>query len=105
MRVLYHQSVEDSLFELVEILYNEEYFGFYESALNYVIELRDEIEASIENLPKKKAPGYFNKYKENLSYITINKNKNTSWYIFFLSGDAACYIYHIGNNHTCAQYL
>jgi hypothetical protein len=33
MKVLYHQSVEDSLFELIRILYNEEYFGFYESAI------------------------------------------------------------------------
>lgn len=32
MRVLYHQSVKDSLFELIEVLYNEEYFGFYKSA-------------------------------------------------------------------------
>lgn len=39
MRVLYHQSVEDSLLELIEILYLKEYFGFYDSALNYVVEL------------------------------------------------------------------
>jgi hypothetical protein len=105
MRVLYHQSVEDSLLELIEILYLKEYFGFYDSALNYVVELKNEIELSIDNLPKKKAPKYFNKFKENLSYITINKNKNTSWYVFFLSDKTTHYIYYIGNNHSCGQYL
>lgn len=54
MRVLYHQSVKDSLFELIEVLYNEEYFGFYKSAINYMTELKTEIELSIASLPIKK---------------------------------------------------
>lgn len=64
MRVLYHQSVEDSLFEIIEELYVKEYFGFYESALKYVTELRNDIELSIDNLPKRKAPEYFNKFEK-----------------------------------------
>lgn len=105
MRVLYHQSVENTLFELIEVLYNEKYFGFYQAAINYVTELRTEIESSIVNLPKKKAPVYFDKYRNNLFYVAINKNKNTQWYVFFDQIEDDYFIYLIANNHTISQHL
>jgi len=105
LNVLYHRAVEDYLFELIETLYKEEYFGFYESAIEYVNWLKFEIELSIDNCPKKKASEYFNRFKENLSYISLNKNSNTTWYVFFLCDNNAYYIYYIGNNHNIGQYL
>lgn len=61
MKVLYQKIAEDYLFDLIEILYQKEYFGFYESAETYVDELIDEILTSIDNLPQKTAPPYFQK--------------------------------------------
>lgn len=105
MKVLFHKAVEDYLFELIETLYQEEYFGFYESAMEYAAWLKSNIEASIHRYPKKPAPPYFSKYKEGLFYVSYKKNANTTWYVFFTYDSTAYYIYYIGNNHTCSQYL
>jgi hypothetical protein len=56
-------------------------------------------------MPAKKAPKFFNKYGEDLSYICIKKNSNTSWYVFFNFEDDIYYIRYIGNNHILAQYI
>ena len=36
MTVLFLPEVEEYLYELIEILYYQEYFGFKENAINYV---------------------------------------------------------------------
>lgn len=46
MKILFLPEVEDYLYELIEILYSKEYFGFKESAINYVVELENDIRTS-----------------------------------------------------------
>jgi hypothetical protein len=109
MRIKFTPEALEYFKELSTVLYEEEYFGFEDSALKYVDTLVREI---IENLPKKQkriAPPYFEKYGEKLLFSTFRKNKNTQWYVFFnLYEDEEgfiCLIRYISNNHLIAQYL
>jgi hypothetical protein len=105
MSVIFAPQVEDFLYDLVEILYEKDYFGFYEDADGYVTGLVHDIIESISNKIKKPAPSYFNRYGKDMSYTVFKKNNNTQWYVFFNHEDDIYYIRYIGNNHTCAQYL
>lgn len=83
-KVIISRYLELRLTELVEILYEEEYFGFIEDAENYV----DRIYDFIEKIPKKalrrcfnsKYGEYFARYdnpKSSMQYfITYNKSDN-----------------------------
>jgi hypothetical protein len=106
MKVLYSRNVEEYLWELIEILYYKGYFGFKESAYQYVDTLIDEIDATIAIKPHKEAPEYFMKYGEKLRYAAFPKNKNTTWYVFFnIIGNDVCLIRYISNNHVISQLL
>jgi hypothetical protein len=89
----------------VDVLYEGEYFGFKESAYDYVDWILNEINTSINRKQKKPAPPHFSKYREGLYYVSYKRNANTTWYVFFSYDSTAYYIYYIGNNHTCSQYL
>ncbi|MCL2040507.1 MAG: hypothetical protein FWG84_00515 [Bacteroidales bacterium] len=109
MKIIVTSKVYEYLENLVIILYENEYFGFKDSAKKYVDDLYDDI---ITNLPahtKKPAPRYFDKYGKGLYYATFKKNKNTQWYAFFRiyeeRGELIYQIRYITNNHTVAQYL
>jgi hypothetical protein len=105
MKIVFDSEVEKYLYQMVDILYNEEYFGFKENAYQYVDDLIDDIAYNIGSKQKRPAPPYFDRYGENMSYAVFRKNKNTQWYVFFNYDDGIYYIRYIGNNHTCAQYL
>ena len=105
MTVKFSIETIDYLSDLIEILYDNEYFGFKDLAKMYVEGLVLEINATLATKPKKKAPSYFSKYGKHLAYATFKKNNNTQWYVFFNHEDDIYYIRYIGNNHTCAQYL
>jgi hypothetical protein len=110
MKVLFLPEVEDCLYELIEILYYKEYFGFKESAIDYVRELKSDI---VENLPiclKKSAPKYFtDRYEKGMKYAVFRKSKRTSWHVFFTTylynGEEIYLVRYISNNHVIAQYL
>ena len=91
--------------ELVEILYQEGYFGFKEDAYEYVDDIFDTVMSDINNMPKKKAPAYFDRYGKDMDYITYRKNNNTTWYIFFNLVNQTYQIRYIGNNHNIGQHL
>lgn len=105
MKVLLSKEVNDYLVELIKILYEKEYFGFEDSAVEYVFDLYDDIESSLHRKLKKKAPPHFEKYGEELYYATYKKNHNTQWYVFFQYENGVYLVRHIENNHTAAQYL
>ena len=81
IEVFITQRVIDYLDELVFTLYKKEYFGFIESAEQYVQKIYDSIPEIIrlpthQMSPKKLAHlGSF--------YIFYKSNKRTTWYIFF----------------------
>lgn len=105
MKIVFDSEVEEYLSLLVNILYDEEYFGFKEKAYQYVDDLIDDIEYNIENKLAKPAPPYFNRYGRNLSYAIFKKNKRTQWYVFFNKEDDIYYIRYISNNHVMTQCL
>lgn len=107
MRVLFLPEVEEYLYELAEILYQKEYFGFKENAANYVKKLVTEIIGSLPNKHKKIAPEYFSKYGKNMFYTNFRRNKNTQWYVFFTvyEKEQVYLVRYIETNHTCSQYL
>jgi hypothetical protein len=106
MKVRYSRNVEEYLWELIEILYYKGYFGFKESAYQYVDTLIDEIDATIAIKPHKPAPEYFSKYGHALRYAAFPKNRNTTWYVFFniLENDIY-FVRFISNNHVISQRL
>lgn len=63
---MFTPSVRYYFKELSVILYEEDYFGFFENALQYADKLFTEIENNLPNKHKKIAPKYFDRYgKEN----------------------------------------
>lgn len=105
MAVLFLPEVENYLVELIEILYQKQYFGFYESAMNYVEDLIQDIKNNLPSLLKKKAPAHFDRYGKNLYYVSYRKNHNTQWYVFFSIHNDTYLVRYIANNHMCSQFL
>ena len=109
MSVIILPKVLEYLDDLVFILFKKEYFGFLETAINYVDELIDDITLCLPIKLHKPAPAYFNRYGKSMEYATFRKNKNTTWYVFFeiyQEHEEIFYLVrYIANNHTIAQYL
>lgn len=105
MKIIFDEAVEVHLNELVDILYEEEYFGFKSSAYDYVRWIIDCIEENIALMPYKVAPPHFSRYGKNLYYSVFKRNNNTQWYVFFNLENDIFYIRYIGNNHNCAQHI
>ena len=63
MNVQFNPEVEDYLFDLIEILYQKEYFSFYDNAEKYVMSLVMDIELNINIKQKKKSPPRFRKFE------------------------------------------
>ena len=109
MKVLFLPEVRMYFQELQDILFEKEYFGFEESAVQYVRELIFDIEASLPERLSKIAPPYFDRYGKGMKYATFRKNKHTQWYVFFNkyreNGEVIYLVRYISNNHMIAQYL
>lgn len=76
MKVLFLPEVEDYLFDLIEILYHKEYFGFKESAINYVVDLEIDIKNLLPSKIKRPAPPYFDKFGKKMLYSVFEKTKS-----------------------------
>ncbi|MDR2206911.1 MAG: hypothetical protein LBE36_12240 [Flavobacteriaceae bacterium] len=109
MKIIILPEVIDYFEDLMEILYQKEYFGFQESASEYVIELIETIKTNLHRLPHKFAPTHFDRYEKNMKYAVFKRNRNTSWYVFFTSykveHEIVYLIRHVENNHTAAKYF
>ena len=62
MKVLFIPKVREYTKHLIQILYEKEYFGFEETARQYVDELIFDIKMSLPTKLHKNAPTYFDKY-------------------------------------------
>ena len=91
--------------DLVTTLYNQEYFGFIESASDYMFKMRKFIEQKIHILQHHTAPKYFSKYQSGMQYIAYPANKRTTWYVFFKQSGNRFLIYYITNNHYEGQFI
>ena len=110
MKIIALPEVVQYLNELIDILYNENYFAFKDSAIKYVEELKSDIRKNLPTRTKKPAPKYFtDRFGKGLYYATFQKNKRTQWYAFFrmyeVDGEIYYQVRHIENNHTATHYL
>ena len=109
MKVETIPEVKEYFNNLVTILYEKEYFGFEEDAIDYVNELVDDITTNLPSKPKKPAPKHFDRYGKGMYYATFRKNKQTQWYAFFkmykVNDEIIYQVRYISNNHVIAQYL
>ncbi|KDN54432.1 hypothetical protein [Flavobacterium seoulense] len=97
IKIIFTPQVIDFLDNLVQILYKEEYFGFIESAEDYVIKIYYVIPDIIKL-------GIHKKTLQSLKYLGSNyifykSNKRTIWYIFFEKKNHNYLITSILNNH------
>ena len=104
--VVFSENVKLLFFELIDILYQEEYFGFLDEAKEYVSEIEQHFRTEIPKLHRlglsKKAMPYFSKYGEDLFFIAYRRSKTrTTWYAFYQVFDESYFkVVHITNNHT-----
>ncbi|MDR0866739.1 MAG: hypothetical protein LBO74_17665 [Candidatus Symbiothrix sp.] len=103
--VRYNAFAETYLDELIDILLEQGYFSFRESAKKYVDSMKEYVEQHIFFMPQYPAPQYFDKYKVGMKYITYHANKRTTWYLFFRNIGSCYIIYYITNNHFEGQYI
>ena len=104
-KVIYSKDIELFLDELVNLLFEREYFSFPINAIEYVDRLTHFAEQYIGILPGKTAPPYFDSYGSNMKYITYRANKITLWYIFYQQMGNIFLVRYITNNHVAAQYF
>ena len=109
MRVIAKPEVYGYLEELVNVLYENGYFGFEDDAIEYVKDLVFDIEKNLHTKLKKRAPKYFERYGKGLYYAGFKKNKRTTWYVFFtkyMENEEEIYLVrYIANNHEIAHHL
>ncbi|CAD7813790.1 hypothetical protein CHRY9390_02711 [Chryseobacterium aquaeductus] len=96
--IIYSEKFNQSLEELVEILFTKEYFGFRTDCELYVDKIYDYVDFNINKPISRNTPEKFQKYGKKI--LKYKANNNTSWYIFFDQKDRQFLINHIMNNHS-----
>jgi hypothetical protein len=104
-KIEYLDCVAEDLNQLIDILYKKTYFGYINSAKQYVVDMKNYIEHHLPYVVKYPAPAYFTKYGESMWYITYHSTKYTTWYIFFQQKENRFLVRHITNNHVSGQYI
>ncbi|TRX37903.1 hypothetical protein FNW52_03100 [Flavobacterium sp. ZT3R18] len=97
INITYRTSAESYINDLVDILFEEEYFGFKSSAQNYAVKIVDFIEDNITTFPSRRTPIELSSFGSN--YIFYKSNKRTTWYIFFERTENNYLITNIINSH------
>jgi hypothetical protein len=97
MKIYFEEYASNYLDSLVETLYNNEYFGFKDTAESYISRIYDFIYSDFENFPKKSAPKQLRSFGSN--YIFYKTNQRTTWYIFFETNGSDYFITNIINNN------
>ena len=109
MKVFFLPDVENYLFELIEILFKKEYFGFKSSAVKYVSELVLEIEKTLPKSTRRQAPKHFSRFGKDMFYSFYRQNKNTTWYVFFsiyrVDNEDIYVVKYISNNHVAGKHI
>ena len=97
IEIIFTPQVINYLDDLVRILYKKEYFGFIETAEEYVIKIYDAVSDNILLGPHKKTPKSLQYLGSN--YIFFKSNSRTTWYIFFEKRENNFLITGVINNH------
>ena len=96
--VVFSNKVEIYLKDLVDILYEENYFGLKENAKSYVQEIVLFVIKSDFKFNVRKTPNNLKKFGS--KFIKYKANNHTTWYIFFDQKGNQFLINHILNNHS-----
>lgn len=96
--IFYSQEFESQINCIIDVLFEEGYFGFRESAENYGAKIYDFIKYNIDSPTSKTSPSLFQKYGH--FYIRYKANEQTTWYIFFDKKDTRYLVNFILNNHS-----
>ena len=97
IKVIFTPPVIDFLDDLVRILYKKEYFGFVETAEEYVLKLYDAVPENIKSSTHRLTPKSLKYLGSN--YIFYKSNSRTTWYVFFEKKNQSYLITGIINNH------
>ena len=97
MKIIFTPHVIDFLDDLVRVLYKKEYFGFVETAEEYVSKIYDAVLENINLRTYKSTPQKL-KYLGS-KYIFYKSNNRTTWYVFFEKKNENYLITGIINNH------
>lgn len=81
IKIIFTPHVIDYLDDLVRVLYKKEYFGFIETAEEYVSKIYDAVPENIKSSTYKLTPKKL-KYLGS-KYIFYKANNRTTWYVFF----------------------
>jgi len=95
--IVYTLEAEKYLKELIDVLFENEYFSFRDDSVEYVLKIRDYVRQNI-TYPAKKTPIKFREHGE--KYMFYKANNNTTWYIFFNQDEQRFVVKFITNNHT-----
>lgn len=96
--IVYKPEFEWQIQKIVDVLFEEEYFGFLENATDYGNKIYDFIFENIEKPISKNTPEKFRKHGK--YYLKYKANNRTTWYIFFDKKDHRFLVNHILNNHS-----
>ena len=109
MKVLFLPEVIDQFLEIAEVLYDEGYLGFKDSAIEYSVQLFREIQATLPIKVQKGAPSFFDRYGANLYYSAFKRSKHTIWYVFYsvheIEGEVTYLVRYLTNNHVVANHM
>jgi hypothetical protein len=97
IKVIFTPHVIDYLDDLVRVLYKKDYFGFIETAEEYVSKIYDAVPENIKLCKHKLTPQNLKYLGSN--YIFYKSNHRTTWYIFFEKRNQNYLITAIINNH------
>lgn len=98
IEVIFTPFVISYLDDLVVILYKKQYFGFIESAEEYVDNIYDAVPERIKKSPHKKTPKSLHHLGSD--YIFYKANTRTTWYVFFEKSNQSYLITGILNNYS-----
>jgi hypothetical protein len=98
VEILVSPNVIEYLDELIQVLYQNNYFGFRESAEKYVSAIYSNIPNLILHQTHKNSPKKLKNYGE--FYISFQSNNRTTWYIFFSKNENRYLVKYITNNHV-----
>jgi hypothetical protein len=96
--IIINENVHDFLEELVYKLYKKEYFGFVDSAYEYVDKIYDFIYNELPNAQHKETPKELLRHGK--YYVKCSANKRTAWYVFFNKKEGRILVKYITNNHV-----
>ncbi|MES2544981.1 MAG: hypothetical protein V4548_08860 [Bacteroidota bacterium] len=98
IEVIFSKNVIFYLDELVYVLYKNEYFGFIETAEEYVSAIYDNVSEIIlmnNHNQTPKSLQHFGKF-----YIFYKSNERTTWFVFFEKSNDRILVKRIINNHS-----